>query len=268
MAAPDPASTRPPPPGAARLFLAMLWRDLLMMSRRLPSAVAQTLVQPFFLLLVLGTVLTELGYLRPDHAQVLLPGIVALASFLGAAQATALNMVFEFQITRELDDRLLAPGPTSVVALAKMTFGALRGLLSGLVTLPFGGLLLSVGWEWAALPLLAGLLVLASAAGAAAGMVLGTVVPPDRISVAFAVAVVPMTFTGSTQFPLPLLGDFPAFQVVCALNPLTYASESLRAVTAPTVPHLPLPVSVVVLAACAVLAGWAGVRGFRRRALQ
>ncbi|WP_405773961.1 ABC transporter permease [Streptomyces sp. NBC_01538] len=248
-------------------FRTTLWRDLFIMVRELPRVLAQTVVQPFFMLLVMGKVLTEIGYVRADYGAVLLPGIIALTAFLGALQNTALGLVFDFDVTRELEDRLLLPAPLYVVALAKMAFGALRGVLSAVVILPVGFLLLDTVWPTDELLAVAPLVVLGSLSGAAAGMLLGTSVEGRNIAVWFAIAVTPLTFTGATQYPWPSLEHSLWFQVLCAVNPLTYLSEALRAVTAPEVPHIALSVDVVVLVVSVLLCGTAAVRGFYRRAL-
>src|SRR3712207_7448867 len=48
---------------------------------------------------------------------------------------------------------------------------------------------------------------------------------PNRINVVFAVVLTPLLFTGSTQFPWQSLDTLRWFQVVCALNPLTYVDR-------------------------------------------
>jgi ABC-2 type transport system permease protein len=55
--------------------------------------------------------------------------------------------------------------------------------------------------------------------------------------------------------------------VVCAINPLTYVSEALRAQMAPGVPHLPLWICALALVGFLVVFGVASLIGFRRRAL-
>ena len=99
------------------------------------------------------------------------------------------------------------------------------------------------------------------------GMTLGTFVKPNRINIVFAVVLTPVLFTGSTQFPWQALDTLRWFQVVCALNPLTYVSEALRAQMAPGVPHLPLWLCAVALAGFLVVFGVTSLIGFRRRAL-
>ena len=44
-------------------------------------------------------------------------------------------------------------------------------------------------------------LIVGSIAGAAMGLVLGTAVPPNRISVAFAIMLTPLIFTGAAFYP-------------------------------------------------------------------
>ena len=44
-------------------------------------------------------------------------------------QAVALPIVQEFGYTKEIEDRVLAPLPVSLVAIEKVLFGAIQGLL-------------------------------------------------------------------------------------------------------------------------------------------
>jgi ABC-2 type transport system permease protein len=99
------------------------------------------------------------------------------------------------------------------------------------------------------------------------GMTLGTAVPPNRINVVFALVLTPLLFTGASQYPWPSLESLRWFQVVTALNPMTYVSEGLRGAMTPEVPHIAPWVCLVVLAGAVGLFGWLGIRGFRRRAI-
>ncbi|GLZ28545.1 transport permease protein [Lentzea sp. NBRC 105346] len=250
-----------------RAFTAVLSRDVLVTWRELPSFLLQTIVQPLFVLFVFGTVLTDLGYVQSGYGAVLLPGIIALTGFFGAVQQTSIPLTLDFSWTREIEDRLLAPMPIHLVGVEKILFGALRGLVSALCMVPIGFVLLDTTWPLPSLPLALGVLTLGTFCGAALGLVLGTVVHPDRINTVFAVLVTPMMFTGATQFPLPQLDNLPWFQWVCALNPLTYVSEGMRALLVPAVPHVPLWVCLDVLFVTTALFGWIGVKGFLRRSL-
>ena len=46
---------------AAHAFLMVLWRDIFVTGRELPIFLAQVVLQPLFLLLIFGKILTELG---------------------------------------------------------------------------------------------------------------------------------------------------------------------------------------------------------------
>jgi ABC-2 type transport system permease protein len=255
-------------PAVGRAFTALLWRDVFVTGREFVPFLLQVVLQPVFLLFVFGKVLTELGFTSSGYADVLLPGVVALAAFLTAVQNTALPLVIEFSFTKEIEDRLLAPLPTALVAVEKIVFAALRALVAAAVMFPIGRWVLgSLPVTWSDVPLLTAFLVLGSLVGAAMGMVLGTFVKPNRINIVFAVVLTPLLFTGSTQFPWPALEQLRWFQVVCAVNPLTYVSEALRAEMAPQVPHLPLGLCALALAGFLVVFGWLGLVGFRRRAL-
>ncbi|MCT2587533.1 ABC transporter permease [Actinophytocola gossypii] len=251
-----------------RTFGNVLWRDIFVTGRELVPFLAQVILQPFFMLFIFGKVLTNLGYVGDDFTAILLPGIIALNGFLAALQNTTLPLVMDFSWTREIEDRLLAPMPIPLVAVEKMVFGALRGIIAAVVMVPIGFLILpGVSWPASALLPVTGILVLGSLAGAAIGMTIGTLVTPRRINIMFAVILTPLMFTGSTQFPWRGLTDLGWFQVLCALNPLTYVSEGMRALLVPSVDSIPLWVDIpVILAACAVF-GAIGIKGFMHRAL-
>jgi ABC-2 type transport system permease protein len=253
---------------ALRTFNAVLGRDVFVTGRELPSFLAQVIIQPFFTLFIFGKVLTQIGFVHGNFSEVLLPGVVALNGFLGALQNTTLPLVLDFSWTREIEDRLLAPMPIALVAVEKMVFGAMRGLLAAVLMVPIGFAILGLTWPASSLPLVLVVLILGSLAGAAIGMVIGTSVPPRRINIMFAVILTPLMFTGSTQFPWTSLNDdLLWFKVVCALNPLTYASEAMRAVLLPNGQSIALWISLLVLVAAIALFGAIGVRGFMRRAL-
>ncbi|RZQ63651.1 ABC transporter permease [Amycolatopsis suaedae] len=254
---------------ATRTFFAVLWRDIFVTGRELGPFLAQVIIQPFFMLFIFGVVLTGIGYVQGDFVQILLPGIVALNGFLGALQNTTMPLVMDFSWTREIEDRLLAPLPIPLVAIEKMVFGALRGVLAALLMIPVGFIILDgVHWPASAWPAMLGLIVLGSLVGAAIGMTIGTLVTPRRINIMFAVILVPLMFTGSTQFPWAELHNLRWFQVVCALNPLTYVSEGMRDVLlGGTVRAIPLWIDLLVIAGSIGLFGAIGIKGFLRRAL-
>lgn len=258
----------PSTPDVARAFRALLWRDIFVTGRELVPFLLQVVLQPVFLLFVFGKVLVELGFATSEYSDVLLPGVIALTAFLTALQTTAFPLVIDFSFTKEIEDRLLAPLPTYLVAVEKIVFSLLRALVAAAVMFPISLWVLgSLPVTWTDVPVLFVFVVLGSLVGACVGMTIGTFVTPNRINVVFAVVLTPLLFTGSTQFPWQSLDTLRWFQVVCAINPLTYVSEALRAQMAPGVPHLPLWVSALALLGFLAVFGTASLIGFRRRAL-
>ena len=255
-------------PNVGRAFRALLWRDVFVTGRELIPFLLQVVLQPVFLLFVFGKVLVQLGFATREYSDVLLPGVIALAAFLTALQTTAFPLVIDFSYTKEIEDRLLAPLPTYLVAVEKIVFSVLRALVAAVVMFPISFWVLgSLPLRWADVPALALFVVLGSLVGACMGMTVGTFVTPNRINVVFAVVLTPLLFTGSTQYPWQSLDTLRWFQVVCALNPLTYVSEALRSQMAPGVPHLPLWVCALALLAFLAALGTTSLIGFRRRAL-
>jgi ABC-2 type transport system permease protein len=252
----------------ATAFLAILRRDLYVTWRELPAFLAQVILQPLFLLFVFGKVLGSLGYTRPGYANLLFPGLLALTAVVTGMQALAFPLVIEFGWTKEIEDRLLAPIDTGLVAAEKVVFATLRALTATALMVPIGILILgSIPWHWSALPLFLTVLVLASLIGACLGLVLGTAVKPANINIVFSLVFTPLLFTGCSQYPWPSLARLRWFQIVTAANPMTYASEGLRAALVPSVPHIDTWISLIVLPAAIVALLAIGIRGFYRRAL-
>jgi ABC-2 type transport system permease protein len=253
---------------ASRAFRAVLFRDLYVTGRELPALLAQVILQPLFLLFVFGKVLASLGYTRHGYADLLFPGLLALTAVITAMQTLAFPLVAEFGWTKEIEDRLLAPMPTSYVAAEKVLFALLRSLAATLVMIPVGILILgSIPWRWSGFPLFLAGLVLGALVGAGFGLLMGTLVQPQRINLLFSLVFTPLLFTGATQYPWPSLARLRWFQVVTAANPMTYVSEALRGALVPNVPHIRpwICLLVLVFSVCVLLA--VGVRGFYRRAI-
>lgn len=250
-------------------FLAILWRDVFVTGKEIWVLLVQVALTPLFTLFIFAKVLGNLGYVSDDFGkQLLLPGIVAMSAFLTALQSVAFPLVMEFGWTKEIEDRLLAPLPTNLVAIEKLVIATLRGLVAAVLMFPVGALVLGTApWRTAGLPLLVVVLVLGSWVGAAVGITIGTFVTPSKISIMFGLIMVPLMFTGATQYPLTALEDLRWFQVVSALNPLTYCSEGVRAALVPEIPHLAPWLCVAGLVGFGAVFTAVGLYGFRRRAL-
>lgn len=253
---------------ATQAFLAILWRDLFVTGKEFGILLIQVGLTPLFMLFIFAKVLGSMGYVSDSYGHLLLPGIVALSTFLTALQSVAFPLVMEFGWTKEIEDRLLAPLPTDMVAVEKMAVATLKGLVSAILMYPVGALVLGTApWRPEGIPLLLLALLLGAWVGAAIGITLGTFVPPARISIMFAVILTPLMFTGATQYPWPSLTDMRWFQVITALNPLTYCAEGVRAAMVPDVPHIQPWICIAVLLVSAAVFTGTGLVGFRRRAI-
>src|SRR5438270_10779556 len=164
-----------------RAFAAVLHRDLHVTLHNLPVFVIQVVIQPLFLLFVFGKVLGSLGYTRHGYANLLFPGLLALTSVLTALQTLAFPLVAEFGWTKEIEDRLLAPMPTSFVAAEKVLFALLRSLAATLIMIPLGILILgAISWRWPGFPLFVAGRVLGALGGAGFGLLVGTLLRPHQ----------------------------------------------------------------------------------------
>ncbi len=257
---------------AGAAFLAILNRDIVVTGRDFIAFLLQVLLQPLFFLFIFGKVLPSIGFARQGFAAVLLPGIVALTLVTTALQGVTLPLVLDLGFAREIDDRLLAPLPVSLVAVEKVLFAAMRGLVAGAIIFPLAWWIL--GNEFSvrtdAIGVIIGIMILTAFAGACLGLTIGTSVKPEQIGLMFSLIFTPLIFTGCTYYPWGSLDSIKWFQIITLFNPLTYAAEGLRYAMVPTfnghtLPTLALGWVILGLSVTVVVFFILGLRIFRSR---
>ena len=250
-----------------KTFFAMLARDGHVARRNLLPLLLQNLLQPLLFVFVFGPILTTSGMMPAAYKTLLLPGIMAISMVLSGIQAVAMPLITEFQFTREIEDRLLAPMEIGWLAAEKVVAGMIQALVAGLVVIPAAWLLLGSGvnlsfrqpFEFAGVCLLVSLL---SAAG---GLTLGCSVGQTQIGLMFSLVLAPMIMFGCAYYLWSTLSAFPVLQYAVLVNPLVYASEGLRGSLAPQVPHIPAPVVLVALAVLDAVLLAAGLNRFHKK---
>jgi ABC-2 type transport system permease protein len=252
-----------------RVFFAILLRDVTVARRELPYFLIRTTLQPILFVIVFGFLLPRMSLIPRGYTTMMLPGIVALSLTLSAIQSVALPMVQEFGWTKEIEDRLLAPIPTPLVAIEKVTSGILQGIVAAIFILPVSRLIMGpiAGLTFSNIPLLLLITVLSGASFSALGLFLGTAIAPQQIGLMFSVILAPMIMFGCTYYPWIGLEHVPAMKWVVLINPLVYVSEGMRAALTPSVPHMPLMLLIAALLATFAIFMWLGLRAFDRRAI-
>ncbi len=130
-----------------KTFFAMLARDAHVARRNTLVLLLQTFLQPLMFVFIFGRVMVRSGYMPAAYKSLLLPGIMAISMVFTGVWAVAMPLIAEFQFTREIEDRLLAPMEISWVAIEKIFAGAVQALISGLVVIPAAWLILRPGVE-------------------------------------------------------------------------------------------------------------------------
>ena len=253
----------------AKAFLAMLARDAHVARRNLFTLLFQTFLQPLLFVFIFGRVMVGSGYMPQAYKSLLLPGIMAISMVFTGVWAVAMPLISEFQFTREIEDRLLAPMSISWVAIEKVIAGLVQALVAGLVVLPLGWLILRPGLELhLGNPLIfACITLLVSGFSACGGLALGCSVDQQHIGLMFSMVLTPMIFFGCTYYPWSALSNFPILQKIVLINPLAYASEGLRASLAPQFPHLSVALVLGALLFFDVLFLLSGLRQFQKKAV-
>ncbi len=250
-----------------KAFLALLHRDLLVARRQLVIFLVRTLIQPAFLVFVLGYLMPQMQLVHPSIQGVLIPGMVGLSMFFAGMQAVTFPLIDDFGYSGELDDRLMAPIGVRYVAIEKILVGALHALLAGAMVLPLSAMLVPfqqiLPWNELVPFLLDGLAV--ALLSSSFGLFLGVLIPPRKLGVVTAAVVAPLLFLGCTYYPWKALAVFPVLQRAVLLNPLVYACEGLRGVLTPTLPHMEVLWSVIGTLISLLLLAVVGVRRFERK---
>jgi len=252
-----------------RTFLALLARDARVARRNFVPLLLQTLFQPMLFVFVFGRVLTGSGMMPPEYKTMLLPGIIALTMVLSGIQSVAMPLIAEFQFTREIEDRLLAPIEIRWLAVEKVVGGMIQGLAAGLAVIPIAWLVMGAGVRVSLPHPLAflGLAVMVSFLAAAVGLTMGATIGQANIGLMFTLVFGPMIFFGCTYYPWSTLASFPILQKLVLINPVVYASEGFRATLVPGAPHLPGPAIVAGLLAFNGIFLALGLRQFRKKAI-
>lgn len=253
-------------------FLGLLGRDLYLLRKDLKIFIPRTAIQPLLLVFVFTYVFPKTGQGVGGSAGAagfstqLVAGVIAMAILMQGVQGVALPLVQEFGVSKEIEDRVLAPLPTWMVGVQKILTGQLQGLFAALLVFPISAVVpatkvhLDVHWLV--------LLTIGPLVGWVAGsmgLVMGTKVKPQQVSILFAVVLVPITFLGCTYFPWQSLSKIAWLKWAVLINPMVYMAEGLRAALVSDVPHLSLPVIYAALVGFGTLCTWIGVRGFESR---
>ncbi len=278
------AATASAPPAAqyARAFLGLFIRDLHVLRREIGPFIIRIVMNPLLFLFVFTYIMPHMtngAALNPtanmaastgtNFSTVLLPGLMAVAIMFSGIAAVALPLAVDFGSTREIDDRVMCPLPTSFVAIEKIIFSALQSIIAAAVVFPLAYYIPStpVYAHVTSWPFLIAVVVLASLVAGALGLTIGTGVKPQQIGLIFGVVVMPITFLGCVYYPWRALSAIKWLQMGVLVNPIVYMSEGLRAALTPTLPHMYPLLILVMLTFFLVLLTWIGTRGFIRRVI-
>ncbi len=261
---------------------ALLLRDLVVLRKHLGEVVLRTIIQPFLLCFVFLYVFPKIGQgvggfsplAESIFATVLVPGVIGISILFQGVQSIALTMAHEFGSTREIEDRVQAPCPIWLVAVAKVLSGAAQALLAAIIVLPMASVVHAPGVRAYLTPhwwVIVTFIPLACLAMACLGLVLGTTFEPRNIGLMFGFILLPTTFLGGTYYTWTRLapvtiGGWHWLQTLVLMNPLTYLNEGMRAAFT-TTPHIGLAFVYPEMLQFGVIFLAIGLFNFRRRVL-
>jgi len=252
-----------------KTFGAMLARDAQVARRNAMQLFFQTFLQPLLFVFIFGKVMVGSGYMPSYYKSLLLPGIIAISMVFTGIWAVAMPLIAEFQWTREIEDRLLAPISISWIAIEKVIAGMIQAVVAGLVVIPLAWLVLRPGVDLSVhTPVsFSAIILLVAAFSACGGLALGCSINQQHIGLMFGMVITPMIFFGCTYYPWSALKTFPILQKLVLVNPLVYASEGLRATLVPQFPHLAVWAVLTALVLFDALLLAVGLRQFDKKAV-
>jgi ABC-2 type transport system permease protein len=252
-----------------KTFWAMLARDAHVARRNGIQLFFQTFLQPLLFVFVFGRVMVGSGYMPEKYKSLLLPGIIAISMVFTGIWAVTMPLIAEFQWTREIEDRLLAPIDIHWIAIEKVVAGMLQAVLAGLVVIPLAWLVLRPGVDIRISSPLAfvTIILLVAFFSACGGLALGCTINQQHVGLMFGMVITPMIFFGCAYYPWSALNGFPVLQKAVLINPLVYASEGLRGTLVPQFPHLSQALVLMALLVFDVILLAVGLRQFEKKAV-
>jgi ABC-2 type transport system permease protein len=279
-----------PRPTLVRTFSAMMAREFRVLRRNAVGTFTRAVMQPLLFVFVFAYVFPKIGGgfmlggagaasaragaaagASVNFATILVPGLMASMLLMQGIMAVTFPLVMEFSWQRTIEDRALAPVPIRVLAIQKITAGAVQSFIGALIVFPIVLLVHAPGQaphvhvtNWA---LFAVILVFASLLTAALGLLLGTIMDPRKMQMLFAVVLLPATMLGCVYYPWAALHNIRWLQIAVLINPMVYMSEGLRAVLTPSLGHMPMWAVLLALVGGTVVFGYLGARTFTKRVL-
>ena len=251
-------------------FRTMVKRDLVIQLRDKWEFIFRVAMLPFILILTYGYVLPKIGLLPDDFPNRMFSGMIGMSMLITGIHGTAVPFTMDFNNMREIEDRLLAPVPVHIIALAKMLVGIIESFIGGLIVLPisliFMGNALDISVTLERILLLIPVLILISIASACLGLLVGTIIKPMQIAAMFPGFLMPVVFLGAIFFSWGDLSATPIIQKIVLVNPLVYANEALRAILTPQIAHMPILYSTLGLIVSIIIMGYFGAKRFIKMA--
>src|SRR5690349_24674308 len=144
-----------PQPTLAKTFAAMMARECRVLRRNAVGTFTRAVMQPLLFVFVFTYVMPKIGggfmfgggagaaagagaagASSVNFATILVPGLMASMLLMQGIMAVTFPLVMEFSWQRTIEDRALAPVPISVLAIQKISAGAVQSSLGALIVFP------------------------------------------------------------------------------------------------------------------------------------
>ncbi|MDD4601350.1 Inner membrane transport permease YadH [bioreactor metagenome] len=203
----------------------VVWRDWLVLNRRLGRFILSRMVSPILYLIAFGWGLgSQIQVQGGSYLDFIVPGILALNSMIMSFNAVGTPVNMSRLYYKTIEEYQIAPIAATSFVIGKIVSGIIRGTISSLVIIllsfAFGATLTVHGWFWL-------VLLLNCALFAALGFVAAMMMNSHEEMANFNTYILtPMSFLCATFFSTDRLPSFLHYLV--EILPLTHASKALR----------------------------------------
>lgn len=232
----------------------VIWRDWLVLNRRLGRFILSRMISPILYLVAFGWGLgSQIQISGGSYLDFIVPGILALNSMIISFNAVGTPVNMSRLYHKTIEEYQIAPISPSSFVIGKVVSGMIRGIISSLViialALVFGATFTMNGWFWLVLILNCALF---AALGFVAAMLMNS---HEEMANVNTYILTPMSFLCATFFSTDRLPVMLYYLV--KVLPLTHASQALRIASQNGIPPF---VSIGVLLGYVVLLFYVGIR--------
>lgn len=121
----------------------MIKRDLLIQVRDYKEFIFKVAMLPLILIFIYGYVLPTTGNVPLEFPKYMFSGMIGMSLLLTGIHGTAIPLTMNYNMSREIEDRLQALIEIKYIAFSKMIVGMIESWIGALIVLPISWIFMS-----------------------------------------------------------------------------------------------------------------------------